>query len=72
MKKIAIAMTAIGVMLLACRFLFPVLIYAKSEYFQIIIDIGDIACVLTGGLLYATFQSMLTGIKAKEEVEEFI
>ncbi|QGV85568.1 hypothetical protein F7P09_26700 (plasmid) [Klebsiella pneumoniae] len=65
-------MTAIGVMLPLCRFLFPVLIYAESEYFQIIIDIGDIACVLTGGLLYVTFQSMLTGIKAKEEVEEFI
>lgn len=71
-KKIAIAMTAIGVMLPLCRFLFPVLIYAESEYFQIIIDIGDITCVLIGGLLYVTFQSMLIGIKAKEEVEEFI
>lgn len=71
-RKIAIAMLGMGILLPVCRFLIPLVVYWPQRYFQVTILLSDFVLLLVGGLLFVTFHSMLEGIKAEEENKEFV
>lgn len=71
-RKIAMVMLILGIVLPVCRFLIPLVVWWPEQYYQVTLLIGDIVLLLAGGLLLATFHSLLEGIKAEEENKEFI
>lgn len=71
-RSIALVMLCLGIVMPACRFLIPLVIYWPAKHYQISVLIGDFVLLLTGGLLFVTFHSMLEGIRAEEENKEFI
>lgn len=71
-RKIAIAMLGMGILLPVCRFLIPLVVYWPQRYFQVTLLLSDVVLLLVGGLLFVTFHSMLEGIKAEEENREFV
>ncbi|WP_228288617.1 MULTISPECIES: hypothetical protein [unclassified Klebsiella] len=68
---IALAMLGMGVLLPLFRFLVPLVYFWPHPYAQIILLLSDFV-LLTGGLLFVTFHSMLEGIRAENENKEFI
>lgn len=71
-RKIALAMLGMGVLLPLFRFLVPLVYFWPHPYAQIILLLSDFVLLLTGGLLFVTFHSMLEGIRAENENKEFI
>lgn len=71
-RKIALMMLSLGIVLPVCRFLIPLVVWWPEKYYQVSVLIGDVILLLTGGLLFVTFHAMLAGIKADEETREFI
>lgn len=71
-RKIALAMLGMGILLPLFRFLVPLVFYWPHPYTQIVLLLSDFVLLLTGGLLFVTFHSMLEGIRAENENKEFI
>lgn len=71
-RNIAMTMLGMGILLPLCRFLIPLVYFWPERYFQITILLSDLFLLLTGGLLFVTFHSMLEGIRAENENKEFI
>lgn len=71
-RKIALAMLGMGILLPLFRFMVPLVFYWPHPYAQIVLLLSDFILLLTGGLLFVTFHSMLEGIRAENENKEFI
>jgi len=71
-RKIAIVMLSLGIVLPVCRFLIPLVVWWPEHFYQVTLLIGDIVLLLAGGLLLVTFHSLVEGIRAEEENKEFI
>ncbi|AKL12408.1 TPA: DUF2975 domain-containing protein [Kluyvera intermedia] len=71
-RRIAMAMLSLGIVLPVCRFLIPLVAYWPEHFYQVTLLIGDIVLLLAGGLLLVTFHSLVEGIRAEEENKEFI
>ncbi|MDY4388634.1 DUF2975 domain-containing protein [Pectobacterium aroidearum] len=71
-RKIAMVMLSLGIVLPVCRFLIPLMVWWPEHYYQATLLIGDVVLLLAGGLLLVTFHSLLEGIRAEEENKEFI
>ena len=65
-------MLGMGLLLPLFRFLVPLVFYWPHPYTQIVLLLSDFVLLLTGGLLFVTFHSMLEGIRAENENKEFI
>ena len=65
-------MLGMGLLLPLFRFLVPLVFYWPHPYTPIVLLLSDFVLLLTGGLLFVTFHSMLEGIRAENENKEFI
>ncbi|WP_434663868.1 hypothetical protein ACMYSL_14770 [Klebsiella sp. MISC125] len=65
---IALAMLGMGVLLPLFRFLVPLVYFWPHPYAQIILLLSDFVLLLTGGLLFLTFRSMLRRSEQKMRI----